>query len=56
MTLPAHPAHPVLAARTARTTRTVTPMEGRSQTSRLMAAGDAAAQLALAELPVRRRS
>jgi len=45
-----------LTARTALPVRTVTPMEGLSQTSRLMAAGYAAAQLALAELSVRHRS
>ena len=50
MTHPAHPVLPVLPV------LPVTPMEGLSQTSRLMAAGDAAAQLALAELPGRRRS
>lgn len=48
-----HPALPVL---TVLPVLLVTPMEGLSQTSRPMAAGDAAAQLALAERPVRRRS
>ena len=48
-----HLTHPALMALMA---LTATPMEGLSQTSRRMAAGDAAAQLALAELPGRRRS
>ena len=48
-----HLTHPALMALMA---LTATPMEGLSQTSRRMAAGNAAAQLALAELSVRRRS